>query len=159
MGGTVAALVLDVMGGVLLVGTVAGAIVPVGDTSLVVAAGTVHVSGRTLHVTVAATIPNGKVAVITLHPTVGTIKLDVTAVSIRVDVVELKGTSGIEQDGTVAGVTADGIFAASCCLFLRWYVDHQFFIWIPERTSNPASAIAFMTSCGSARMRFTALLL
>ena len=159
MGGTVAALVLDVMGGVLLVGTVAGAIVPVGDTSLVVAAGTVHVSGRTLHVTVAATIPNGKVAVITLHPTVGTIKLDVTAVSIRVDVVELKGTSGIEQDGTVAGVTADGIFAASCCLFLRWYVDHQFFIWIPERTSNPASAIAFMTSCGSAQMRFTARLL
>ena len=101
MGGTVAALVLDVMGGVLLVGTVVGAIVPVGDTSSVVAAGikkdgTVHVGGRTLHVTVAVTIPDGKVAVITLHPTVGTITLDVTAVSTRVDVAELKGTSGAE---------------------------------------------------------------
>lgn len=69
-------------------------------------------------------------AVITLHPTVGTITLDVTVVGITKDVVELKGTSTIEQDGTVAGVTAGGIFAASCCLFLRWYVDHQFFIWI-----------------------------
>ena len=92
MGGTVAALVLDVMGGVLLVGTVVGAIVPVGDISSVVAAGikkdgTVHVGGRTLHVTVAATIPDGKVAVITLH---------LTAVSTRVDVAELKGTSGVE---------------------------------------------------------------
>ena len=32
MGGTVAGLVLDVMAGVLLVVTVVGAIVPVGDT-------------------------------------------------------------------------------------------------------------------------------
>ena len=34
MGGTVAALVLDVMGGVLLVGTVVGAIVPVGGLKI-----------------------------------------------------------------------------------------------------------------------------
>ena len=101
MGGTVAGLVLDVMAGVLLVVTVVGAIVPVGDTSLVVVAVikqdvTVHVGGCTLHVTVAGTIPDGKVAVITLHPTVGTITLDVTVVGITKDVVELKGTSGIE---------------------------------------------------------------
>ena len=65
MGGTVAGLVLDVMAGVLLVVTVVGAIVPVGDTLLVVAAGikqdvTVHVGGCTLHVTVAGTFRMAK---------------------------------------------------------------------------------------------------
>ena len=87
----------------------------------------------------------------------------------------LKGTQvGVALDDTEAGGALDGIeilvgstldvvvgdgALANKCLLLRWYVLHQDFIWVAERTSKPASFIAFITCFGSALIRLTACLL
>ena len=80
----------------------------------------------------------------------------------------------VVEDDTEAGGTLDGIellvrstldvvvrdgALANKCLLLRWYVLHQDVIWVAERTSKPASFIAFITCFGFALIQLTACLL
>ena len=81
--------------------------------------------------------------------------LEGTEVGVALDDTEAGTLHGIE---VLVGVTLDVVVAHEF-LFLRWYVLHQDFIWVAERTSKPASFIAFITSFGSALIRLTACLL